>query len=115
MTDTSYGYITVSSDKVNAACDKYLHFCEEKYEKKKQEYIKNLTQKKHGWFWNKRFYTEEEATHYWYHGMGDYIYTPHDLAMNSGALRRRRVAELKLLAKNADRVMVSSEMAFIFL
>ena len=49
MTDTpGYGYITVESSKVLEGCTEYLRFRDERYQKKKQNYIKNLIEKKHG-------------------------------------------------------------------
>lgn len=115
MTDSpGYGYITVESSKALEACTNFLKWCDEQYQQKKQNYIENLLQKKHGWLWNKRFYTAEEAEHMWYNGNGDCIYTPHQLAELSGAVWKNRVKSLMVLAKNSETVMISDQMSFIF-
>lgn len=115
MTDTpGYGYITVESSKVLEACTEFLRHCDEIYQKKKQDYIERIINTKKGWFWNKRYYTDEEAEHMWYNGSDDYLYSPHELAKISGSIWKDRVKDLMILAKNSDTVMVSSEMAFIF-
>ena len=115
MTDTpGYGYITVESSKVLEGCAEYLRFRDEGYQKKKQDYIERIINTKKGWFWNKRYYTAEEAEHMWYNCSDDCFYSPHALAEMSGAIWKDRVKDLMILAKNSDTVMVSSEMAFIF-
>ena len=108
------GYIQVDSEKVIAACDAYLKFVDNKYAEAKKNYIERLIKTKHGFLWNKCFYTLEEAEHMWMHGGGDYIYTPHQLQMFKGVIVASQVKELRILALNSDNVIVSNNMAFLF-
>lgn len=114
MSDTiPIGYIQVDSEKVIAACDAYLKFVDDKYAEAKKNYIKRIIETKHGFLWDKRFFTLEEAERMWMCGTGDYLYTPHQLQKFKGAIASQ-VKELRILALNSNNVIVSNNMAFIF-
>jgi len=108
------GYIQVDSDKVIAACDVYLKWVDEQYNKARNDYIEKLIKTKHGFLWNKRFYTREEAEYMWENGSGDYLYSPHQLQKFKGAVTTQRVEELRTLAYNSDKVILSNQMSFLF-
>ena len=108
------GYIQVDSDKVISACDDYLEWVDQRYTEAKNKYIESIIKTKHGFLWNKRFYTCEEAEHMWMHGTDDYLYTPHELQTFKGAITIEQVKELRILALNSDKVIVSNNMSFLF-
>lgn len=108
------GYIEMDSKKVLAACDTYLEWVEDQYKKAKEDYIQKLLATKHGFLWNKRYYTSEEAERMWKYGSGDYIYTPSQLQRLKGRIFTDRVHELRILALNSNKVIISNKMSLLF-
>lgn len=108
------GYIEMDSKKVLDACDTYLAWVEDQYKEAKEDYIQKLLTTKHGFLWDKRYYTREEAERMWEHGSGDYIYTPSQLQRFKGSVFTDRVHELRILALNSDNVIVSNKMSALF-
>lgn len=108
------GYIELDSKKVLDACNVYLDWVDNQYDKAKEVYIQKLMTIKHGFLWDKRYYTREEAERLWQHGAGDYPYTPSELQKLKGSIFTSQVRELKILALNSDKVIVSNKMSCLF-
>ena len=115
MTDNvPIAYARLNSAKVIDACDDYLKWIDEDFAEARNNYIERLIKTKHGFLWNRRFYTREEAELMWENGSGDYHYSPSQLQKFKRANVSLRVLELRTLALNSNTVIVSNKMSFLF-